>query len=373
MEDKKFKIVMTTDTVGGVWNYSLELCRALLPHHVEVHLVSLGKDPSASQIREVKRLENTTLYPYPYKLEWMEDSSEDVKKTAWEVEQFCRMIRPDIVHLNNYVDVGKIPGTAKLTVFHSCVQTWWMAVKGHRVPERWDPYLQLVQNSLNTSDFAVFPTEAIRRAACRAHRIRTRSTVIHNGRYTPGAGRTPKSKFILCTGRIWDEGKNLEILGAVAGRLPWPVYVAGQNTPPDGSESVSFENIRFLGKLNARELDYWLEGASIYVNPALYEPFGLAVLEAARAGCALVLSDLKTLKEVWQEDACYFHPRKEDELTEILLGLIHEDGLRKKYQKKAQQRSRRFNITDLGEAYFRLYQKLTEPGVTRFTSQLSAV
>lgn len=373
MEDKKFRIVMTTDTVGGVWNYSLELCRALMPHHVEVHLISLGKDPSAGQIKEVNRLKNTTLYPYPFKLEWMENSTEDVKNTARKVQQFCQIIQPDLVHLNNYVDVGKIMNIPKLTVFHSCVQTWWMAVKGHRVPENWRSYLKLVQNSLNTSDMAVFPTEAIRQAACSAHRIRTRSAVIHNGRYTPGAGTTPKSKFILCTGRIWDEGKNLELLGRVAGRLPWPVYVAGQDTPPNGSEAVSFENLRFLGKLNSRELDYWLEGASIYVNPALYEPFGLAVLEAARAGCALVISDLKTLKEVWQEDARYFDPRDDEELTETLLHLIEENATRKKYQKKARQRALQFSVSDLGNSYFRLYKELTETKISPFTSQLSAV
>src|SRR5690625_7727981 len=98
MEDHKMKIVMTTDTVGGVWNYSLELCRALIPHHVDVHLISLGKDPSAGQIREVKRLENTTLYPYPFKQEWMKKSTEDIDKPAKKVKQFCKINK---THLNN--------------------------------------------------------------------------------------------------------------------------------------------------------------------------------------------------------------------------------------------------------------------------------
>src|SRR5690625_4031331 len=101
MEDHKMKIVMTTDTEGGVWNYSLELCRALIPHQVDVHLISLRKDPSAGQIREVKRLENTTLYPYPFKLEWMEKSTEDIDKTAKKVQQFCQIIDRKSTRLNS--------------------------------------------------------------------------------------------------------------------------------------------------------------------------------------------------------------------------------------------------------------------------------
>ena len=32
--------------------------------------------------------------------------------------------------------------------------------------------------------------------------------------------------------------------------------------------------------------------AAIFFSPALYEPFGLGVLEAAARGCALVLADI---------------------------------------------------------------------------------
>ena len=34
-----------------------------------------------------------------------------------------------------------------------------------------------------------------------------------------------------------------------------------------------------------------MQRAEVFVSPAVYEPFGLTVLEAAAAGCALVLAD----------------------------------------------------------------------------------
>ena len=47
---------------------------------------------------------------------------------------------------------------------------------------------------------------------------------------------------------------------------------------------------------------------AVFVSPALYEPFGLAVLEAAQAGCALVLSDIPTFRELWDGVALFVAP-----------------------------------------------------------------
>ena len=49
----------------------------------------------------------------------------------------------------------------------------------------------------------------------------------------------------------------------------------------------------------------------IFVSVARYEPFGLAVLEAAQAGCALVLSDIPTFRELWG-GAALFVPANDD-------------------------------------------------------------
>ncbi|HET9225405.1 MAG TPA: glycosyltransferase family 1 protein, partial [Thermoanaerobaculia bacterium] len=36
------KVLMTADTVGGVWNYALELARGLADQGIEVALASMG-------------------------------------------------------------------------------------------------------------------------------------------------------------------------------------------------------------------------------------------------------------------------------------------------------------------------------------------
>jgi len=353
------KILMTTDTVGGVWNYSLELCRSLFPYNVEIHLMSLGAFPSKKQIAEVKAIPNIAFYPTHFKLEWMENPWEDIEKTEEKIYRLCKIIQPDLLHFNNFVKSGRMWDVPVVTVFHSCVQTWWQAVNGENVPQEWNDYLELVEDSLNSSDLVIFPTEAIRNAAWAAHRIYTESLVVHNCRELAITGKAKKEKIILCTGRIWDEAKNLSLLCSLADQLPWPIYVAGATMKPNSSEKMELNNVRFLGKLNTEEMNYWLERTEIYVNPTLYEPFGLAVLEAAKARCALVLSNLETLTEVWGENALYFNPRNGREITEKLLHLIENDCERKEYQQKAKLHSHKYNGTVLGKSYFEIYQSLT--------------
>jgi glycogen synthase len=55
----------------------------------------------------------------------------------------------------------------------------------------------------------------------------------------------------------------------------------------------------------------WYARASIYALPARYEPFGLSALEAALSGCALILGDIPSLREVWLEAAPYVSPDDE--------------------------------------------------------------
>ena len=360
MDGKKLKILMTTDTIGGVWNYSLQLCRALASHNVKIHLLGLGASPTEYQMQEARKCHNLTFYPTNFKLEWMDNPWDDIAKIEDKIEKLINLVKPDLLHFNNYINCGQCWSIPKITVYHSCVQTWWQAVKGTNVPPEWNRYLDLLEAAVNSSDVVVFPTEELRKMAFKVNRIYANSKVIPNGRDTGATGNIEKENIILCTGRIWDEAKNLMSLCAIADQLPWPIYVAGENAHPETCEKIQLGNVRFLGKLNAQELNFWLERTEIYINPALYEPFGLAVLEAAKAGCALALSNLGTLQEVWSENACYFNPRKEEEFVECILELIENETTRKEYQRKAKTQAEKYSSQVFGDAYYRLYTDLLE-------------
>ena len=54
-----------------------------------------------------------------------------------------------------------------------------------------------------------------------------------------------------------------------------------------------------VGTLTRPDLLALMRRAGVFVVPALYEPFGLAALEAASGACPLVLADIPSLRELW--------------------------------------------------------------------------
>ena len=118
--------------------------------------------------------------------------------------------------------------------------------------------------------------------------------------------------FAFTAGRLWDEGKNLRTIDRAAGRLAGsvPVLAAGPTDGPGGAR-IALHHARPLGRLRADEIARRLAERPIFVSAARYEPFGLSVLEAAQAGCALVLSDIPTFRELW-DGAADFVPADDD-------------------------------------------------------------
>jgi glycosyltransferase involved in cell wall biosynthesis len=136
-----------------------------------------------------------------------------------------------------------------------------------------------------------------------------------------------------------------------------PVYVAG-----DGRQkSTETANITFLGKIASAEISKWLSRAGIYVMPACYEPFGLSVLEAALSGCALVLGDIPSLREIWNNAALYADPDKPAELQSQIQRLIQNEAQRREMAKKAQQRAQRYSPERFARQYVEIYTELLFP------------
>lgn len=123
-------LLMTADTLGGVWTYALELVKGLAPHGTHVHLATLGAPLSAGQWQQVAALPNLTIHESTYKLEWMENPWDDVAQASEWLLGLADQLQPDLVHLNNLVHRHLAWGRPALVVVHSCVLSWWQAVKG---------------------------------------------------------------------------------------------------------------------------------------------------------------------------------------------------------------------------------------------------
>ncbi|ATB28887.1 glycosyltransferase family 4 protein [Melittangium boletus] len=351
------RVLMTADTVGGVWAYALELSRALAERGVRVELATLGAPLSAAQWREARDLPELSIHESHYRLEWMEEPWDDVRASGeWLLDLEARL-SPDIVHLNGFCHGALAWRAPALVVAHSCVLSWWEAVKREPAPERYARYRREVGRGLRAAACVVAPGAAMLAATERLHGPLRASRVIPNARRAEAFRPGPKEDFVLAAGRLWDEAKNLAALDAVAPGLPFPVWVAGETQHPGGG-SARAPHVRSLGTLAPWELAGWMGRAAVYAMPARYEPFGLSILEAALAGCALVLGDIPSLRELWGDAARFVHPDDEDGLADALRGLMRHRAQREGLAVRARSRALTFTPRRMVEAYLELYATL---------------
>ncbi len=348
---------MTADTVGGVWTYALELTRALQPHNVEILLAIMGPSLSPSQRDEARRLPNLSLFKSNYKLEWMPDCWPDVKRAGEWLLHLEKRLQPDLIHLNGYTHANLPWKNPTLVAGHSCVFSWWQAVKGDTPPAEWQRYKTEVQNGLHAADLVVTPSAAMLHSLDTHYGPTTNARVIHNGRDPEHFQPRFKRSFILSAGRLWDEAKNVDRVAEIASELPWPVLVAGELQRPDHNSFVA-KQCRWLGSLSAPQLRRWFAAASIYALPALYEPFGYTPLEAALSGCALVLGDIESLREIWNDAAVFVDPKDSKALKHALLELIENPLRRDEMSQRAHTRALEFTSARMAEGYFAAYEEL---------------
>jgi glycogen(starch) synthase len=340
---------MTADTVGGVWTYALELAAAFAPHGIGVALATMGSPLSPAQRSEAAGVANLEIFESSYKLEWMDDPWRDVAAAGEWLLALAARVRPGIVHLNGYAHAALPWPAPVLVVAHSCVCSWWQAVKGEPAPPAWDEYRRRVARGISSADLIVAPSQAML-DALRLHYPGAAgpARVIPNGRDAARFVPRAKAQFILAAGRLWDEAKNIAALDRVAPRLRAPVFVAGE-------QRGLFTAVRALGRLSQCELARHFGRAAIYALPARYEPFGLSVLEAALAGCALVLGDIPSLRENWDGAALFVPPGDLDALEAALNRLLSRREEREKLAARARGRALGFTPERMAAAYLSAY------------------
>jgi glycogen synthase len=351
---------MSADTVGGVWNYSISLIRALAPYGIEVILATMGRPPSANQRHQVQSIRNLYLESSNFKLEWMDDPWTEVTRAGdWLLAIEARW-RPAIIHLNGYSHAALAWRAPAIVVAHSCVLSWWDAVRPEPIPARWKRYEEQVTAGLCAAKMVIAPTAAMLADLRRLYRWNGNGVVIWNGLGPRNRGCDRKEKLILTVGRFWDEAKNLRALESVASQVSWPIYAAGE------AEVISENSqLKRLGHLSAARVWNWMRRASVYALPARYEPFGLSILEAALSGCALVVGDIPSLRELWDGAARFVMPDDIAGLCHELTSLIADQRLREDFAARARRRACLYGLERMAKEYVSVYQNVLEDSSPR--------
>lgn len=359
------RVLMTADTVGGVWTYALELARAL--PQIEFAIATMGVAITDEQRSEAAQVRNVTLYPSTYALEWMDDPWRDVNAAGEWLLELATEFGAELIHLNGYVHAALPWNAPVIVVAHSCVLSWWSAVKKSPLPLAQDEYRRRVAEGLNAADHVIAPTAAMLDSLSVNYAWFGEGSVIFNARDPQFFAPREKRNCIFAAGRLWDEAKNLAALDAVAPRVRWPIEVAGNSAHPNGA-ALEFQHVHSLGRLSSADLAERLGTSAIYALPARYEPFGLSAVEAALSGCALVLGDIATLREVWADSALFVDPDDHDALAATLNQLIDDDAMRTHLAQRARQRAAEFSPHRMAEAYRNAYRD----SVTRHNYEVAA-
>lgn len=354
------RLLMTTDTVGGVWTFTRELTEGLLSQECCVTLVSFGRDPSEDQSAWANRIardwpEQFRFLPTDFPLEWMQDNAGFYGESAALLERTATDVRADIVHTNQLCYGSLARQLPTLVTVHSDVRSWFSACRGHQPePSPWiERYDHLVERGLRAANAVVAPTEWMLAQAQDHYGPLHNALTIPNGRNVSASPAPPaRQKQAVTVGRLWDEGKDLALLDDVTS--PMPLVVAGEHTGPDAAHNLGTPRVQWREHLTETDVLDLFRRSSIYVVTSRYEPFGLAPLEAALCGCALVARDIASLREVWGNAAIYF--RDAAELSAVLQTLDRDEQLVSTMAQRATQRARRFGRQPMTERYLDLYR-----------------
>lgn len=356
------RVLLTTDTIGGVWTFTKELTTELLHAGHSIALVSFGRTPSREQSAWSATIGAQYGSSFRYEastapLEWMNPNENAY--TAGELclkriaDEFC----PDLLHSNQFC-FGRLPiPVPRLITAHSDVLSWGTACRPNGFePSPWlRGYCNMVDQGLSAADAVVAPTRWMLDALGQHFALPAQRRVILNGRTLPHSfADGDRALHAVSAGRLWDEAKNLTMLAEVHSEVP--IFVAGDRQHQTAVAPQNIGDAVQLGPLEECDLFALFRVSSMYIATSIYEPFGLAPLEAALCGCAVLANDIPSLREVWGDAALYFEDA--DALSRLLGQLHTSPEMLMEARQRAGTRALELNAARMTAEYLALYSEL---------------
>jgi glycogen synthase len=357
------RVLVSTDSVGGVWRYALTLAGAWARMGVSTSLAVLGPDPDEAQRREASAIPGLRLRPTGLPLDWTAPDPGALVEAASALRALASADAVDTVHLHAPALLGEPSWPVPVAVVaHSCLLTWWQAMRDGPPPADFLWRIEAARLGLCGANAAIAPSQAFARAVTAAYRLARPVQAIRNGRTPlpdPARPAAERPRAVLSAGRFWDEAKGAATLDAAAAVLDAPVWAAGSWRGPHGA-GLEPRHLRPLGSLDELALADAFGAARVFASAAHYEPFGLSVLEAAQSGLALVLSDIPTFRELWDGAARFVPAGDAGALARALAEALDDPA---PLADAARARARRYGATPMAEATLHLHRRLVAGAV----------
>ena len=375
-------ILMTVDATGGVLTYALSLASELAKAGTKIHFAMLGPKPKPEQLAAIRGIPQAVLHEHAGALEWMDDPWADVARASSFLRDLEQQVRPDIVHLNGYCHGSAGFRAPIIIVAHDCMLSRADALgeserlegraglgdappEGEPVPcesQGLAKYTESTKRGLAAATAVIAVSQTMRVALERHYGPLPRIAVIPNGLAVEASSRE-KEELVVCAGRTWDRARNVETLVRVAAELPWPLEIAGDPAPRGVGDGVSFDGrdaVADHGWMSPSDLGVLLDRAAIFASPARHDPFGMSALEAALRGCALVLGDIPSARELWGDAARFVRPDDERGLVEAISELASDEESRDRLAAEANLRARLYTPARNARVMSDLYETMIQ-------------
>jgi glycosyltransferase involved in cell wall biosynthesis len=207
---------------------------------------------------------------------------------------------------------------------------------------------------------------------------------VHNGWSGEPHERRPDPgrHDVICVARLRAQKNHATLIDAHA-RVRAQVPDARLLLAGDGAEREAIRaHTRRLGLDGSVELlgsvdDVWplLARAHVFVLPSLYEPLGIAVLEAMAAGLPVVASSVGGLREIVEDDVTgYLVPAGDaGALADRVTRLLQDPKLATQMGERGRQAAANYRVERSVERYERLYERLRSEPIERGPARLRSV
>jgi glycogen(starch) synthase len=363
-------VLVTTDTISGVWSYTRELVSGLVSRGLRVTLVSFGEVPLPEQTSWMESLHGLDYRPTAFRLEWMHEGEQDYSDSAAYLTALAQEIQPDVLHLNQFCYGDLAVDVPRVVVAHGDLITWWVAVHSQEPKAaRWlSRYREVVSRGLTSANLVVAPSACMLDSLRDHYASPRREQVIYNGRnpifFNPYVS---KEDSVLSVGRLLDAGRQVHLL--TLHQHPFSVCIVGTDHPvqtpripirADVKVATDQQCVSLKGPQTEAQLRTLYSKAAVYAATARYEPFGMEPLEAALSRCAIVANDIPSFREIWGDDAVYFRTNDGDSLAAAIRELGEDREKCRAYANRAYHRAReRYNHKRMIDEYLQLYRGLS--------------
>jgi glycosyltransferase involved in cell wall biosynthesis len=324
-------------------------------------LVSFGRLPNGQQQQwadDTRRRWGSRFHfiAHAVSLEWMQANESAYTQPARSLLHSIKEFKVDVLHCNQFC-FGAMPiDQPKVITAHSDVLSWARSCRADQLDDTdWlRRYCSLVRAGLGAAQAVVAPTRWMLEALGEGFELPDDRRVIPNGRSLPAVPRKSRKLQAISAGRLWDEAKNIGFLGKVSS--PITLLVVGDISYDGASAPPVLGAVRMLGPLAEGDLLTMFRESELYICTSRYEPFGLAPLEAALCGCAILANDIPSLREVWQDGALYFNDAAS--LSELLRKLHGDRKLLAKAKARSSVQAQTYSREQMTSSYFSLFQQL---------------